>query len=162
MRSREPWCDERVFFEFINKDLPLNCTPVEATKGAACFDLVASHDFAIRKGWVVKVGTNVKFQMPYGWAAFIHPRSGLASKGIQVHNGVIDSDYRKEVFVLMYVASENTFVESYRGSFNSFGSVEFKAGSRIAQIEFRKSDCFSLENYKVEDTDRGGFGSTGV
>ena len=83
--------------------------------------------------------------------ADIRPRSGLALKhGITVLNtpGTIDNSYRKEIGVILH----------------NFGHQDYKItkGDKIAQMLIRPlypSKMEIVEN--IEDTQRGGFGSTG-
>lgn len=90
--------------------------------------------------------------IPHGNYGRVAPRSGLAVKNfIDVGAGVIDSDYRGEVKVLLF----------------NFGSTDFSImpGDRIAQLIIEKYTMTNIE--EVNDLDatsrgEGGFGSTGV
>jgi dUTP pyrophosphatase len=135
--------------------------PVYATEGAACFDLYAATvrdetrgDYLYQGGTII-VGTGLAFEIPHGYMLRIAPRSGLAfAYGVEAFQGVIDSDYRGEVKVLLSgwlgIHSEPLFVEP---------------GDRIAQafvcevprLEFDEAD-------ELTETARGvgGFGSTGA
>ena len=101
----------------------------------------------------VLVHTGLSFEIPEGFAGFIHARSGLATKkGLAPANkvGVIDADYRGEVMV------------SLHNHTNTPQTVE--PGERVAQMviaPFLKAD-FELSE-ELSDTERGegGFGSTG-
>ena len=90
-------------------------------------------------------------EMPVGYYAEIRPRSGLAVKhGIDTLAGVIDSDYRGEVKVVLVNHSDSTFI--------------IKAGDRIAQLVFRKHETPNIMIVdELGDSVRGagGFGSTG-
>ena len=56
------------------------------------------------------VGTGLAFGIPEGNYGRIAPRSGLAAKNsIDVGAGVIDSDYRGEVKVLLFNFSDEDF-----------------------------------------------------
>lgn len=83
--------------------------------------------------------------------ADIRPRSGLALKhGITVLNtpGTIDNSYRKEIGVILYNAGREPYT--------------ITKGDKIAQMLIRPlypSKMEIVEN--IEDTQRGGFGSTG-
>lgn len=83
--------------------------------------------------------------------ADIRPRSGLALKhGITVLNtpGTIDNSYRKEIGVILYNAGHEPYT--------------IKKGDKICQMLIRPlypSKMEIVEN--IEDTQRGGFGSTG-
>ena len=82
----------------------------------------------------------------------IAPRSGLAAKHmIDVGAGVIDSDYRGEVKVLLFNLGEKDF--------------EVNKGDRVAQLIIEKYTITQMTEVKeLDDTVRGagGFGSTGV
>ena len=98
------------------------------------------------------IGTGLAFGIPVGNYGRIAPRSGLAAKNsIDVGAGVIDSDYRGEVKVLLF----------------NFSDTDFKIaeGDRIAQMIIEKYTITALtEVDTLDDTVRGegGFGSTGV
>ena len=82
----------------------------------------------------------------------IAPRSGLAHKNfIDVGAGVIDSDYRGNVGVILFNFGEQDF--------------EVKKGDRIAQLICEKIEYPDLiEEEELAESERGdgGFGSTGV
>jgi dUTP pyrophosphatase len=91
-------------------------------------------------------------EIPDGYYGRIAPRSGWALKyGIDTLAGVIDSDYRGEVGVILY----NTDKEI---PFN------IKMGDRIAQIVFEKYYTFQIQETEILEFSKrgtGGFGSTG-
>jgi len=96
-------------------------------------------------GWKIKV--------PWGFYMLICSRSGLAAKSIFVSNapGVIDSDYRGPILVLLYNGGlENHWVQH---------------NDRIAQMILCKKEEYQLcqGEVNVNETGRGakGFGSTG-
>lgn len=69
------------------------------------------------------IPTGIKIALPEGYLALVLPRSGLAAKeGISVLNtpGLIDSDYRGEIFVNLINFSKKPFLG--------------KRGMRIAQL----------------------------
>ena len=109
----------------------------------------------ILPGWRYLIPTGIIFDIPDDYSIRIHPRSGLAWKnGITVANceGVVDSDYYHETFVMLYNISEKPFTV-----------WEF---DRIAQIEFHTDTYMALKEVDTppeQKTDRaGGFGHTGV
>lgn len=132
--------------------------PAYATSGSAAVDLCARIEegaepiLVIMPGDRVLVPTGIRLAMPPEIAAEVQPRSGLALKhGITVLNtpGLIDSDYRKEVGVIIYNAGDEPFAINH--------------GDRIAQLKFIEYVRASFDFDQVEDdTLRGGFGSTGV
>jgi len=137
--------------------------PRRETEGAAGFDLRAAIELSIQPGCHVKIPTGFAWEIPAGAVGFVCPRSGLAAKhGITVLNGpgIVDSDYRGEVCVLLINHSDVEF------------HVEF--GDRIAQLVVVPLHAAVLggrfvhpivpnEAASLSATDRGsnGFGSTG-
>ncbi len=130
--------------------------PYYATQGSAGADLHASlkQDMIIRQGERVSIPTGIAIELPGPHVvALVFARSGLSSKkGLALSNGVgvVDSDFRGEIKVLMInLGNEDVVVQN---------------GDRIAQIVFTNvyQAVFS-EVKELEDTCRGqgGFGSTG-
>ena len=123
-----------------------------STDGAAGYDLCASQDCIIPAGGKGLVKTGLSISFPTGLYARIAPRSGLALKRfIDVGAGVVDSDYRGEVGVILFNHGEQDF--------------EVKMGDRIAQLILEKIDTPPVEEVQgLEGTVRGsgGFGSTGM
>ena len=98
------------------------------------------------------VGTGIAIEVPKGYDAQIRPRSGLSAKGVGVTLGTIDSDYRGEVLVTMYL-------------FGRDSSFEVRHGDRIAQLVLTKLANLPLvEVEQLSKTERGprGHGSTGT
>lgn len=72
--------------------------------GDAGADLVTTRDLVLPPGERALVGTGIAIALPVGYAAFVHPRSGLAARsGLGVVNapGTIDAGYRGEVQVCL-------------------------------------------------------------
>jgi len=130
--------------------------PKYATEGAACFDLHAVGRAKIWPGHHLALNTGLAFEVPQGYALRIASRSGLAFKnGITVFPGVIDSDYRGEVKVLLFVQSSPLGLND---------CIEIKPGDRIAQAYLEKIEQVEFEEVaELSETERGvgGFGSTG-
>lgn len=127
--------------------------PKYATEGAAGADLVAAIAMPmwILKGERLLIPTGIKIAIPDGYEAQVRPRSGLALKhGITVLNspGTIDSDYRKEIGVILINHSDTDFL--------------INPGDRIAQLVIAPVVQAQFEIGGVDKNDRGGFGSTGV
>ena len=77
--------------------------PVKGSPFAAGFDLHASAAETIPARSQKLISTGLAFGIPVGSYGRIAPRSGLAVKNfIDVGAGVIDSDYRGEVKVLLF------------------------------------------------------------
>jgi dUTP pyrophosphatase len=129
--------------------------PAYATSGSAAMDLVAEigRQQHIIQGSNQLIPTGISIEVPNGYCAKIYARSGIADKrGLAPSNGVgiIDSDYRGQVFVSLANHSEVTqYVEP---------------GERIAQIMIEKVEPFAWAQVdELDETNRGigGFGSTG-
>ena len=139
----------------IKKLQPQAIIPRRATPGATGFDLFAciDGDGVIELGRSpTRVGTGVAIEVPVGYDIQIRPRSGLSSRGIGVTFGTVDSDYRGEVMVTMYLFSPDA-------------TFEVKHGDRIAQMVItRVADLPLVEVEELTSTERGsgGHGSTGV
>ena len=125
--------------------------PMRATDGSAGADICCVEPFSIAPGERVGVSTGLSFEIPQGYYGRVAPRSGLAVRhGIDVLAGVIDSDYRGELIVLLVNFSDTP--------------VEFAAGDRIAQliIEHAVPAEFQWSEHLGETSrSSGGFGSTG-
>ena len=127
--------------------------PAYQTTGAAAVDLTANKDMSIPPLGVAAVPTGIYLALPVGCCADIKPRSGLAIKHhVTVLNapGLIDSDYRGELMVILINHGERYF--------------DIKAGDRIAQMELRKVERFDflqVEELPATERGAGGFGSTG-
>lgn len=132
--------------------------PTRATDGSAGLDLcwdgrVYDTDYLEKsveldlEPWKLRTGLAV--QIPPGYVGIIKERSGLGSKGIQVRGGVIDSDYRGEI-VVMLQASGN-------------GTTTINPGDKIAQLVVVPCLTDFEEVEELTPTERGekGFGSTG-
>ena len=89
----------RVLIVRLDPELPM---PGYAHPGDAGADLHARQDVYLAPGERALVPTGVAIALPAGYAAFVHPRSGLAAKhGITVLNapGTVDAGYRGEILV---------------------------------------------------------------
>jgi dUTP pyrophosphatase len=135
--------------------------PFYATEGAACFDLYAATvsdemrgDY-LYQGSRIVVGTGLSFEIPPGYMMRIAPRSGLAfAHGVEAFQGVIDSDFRGEVKVLLR--------RLYGGHSEP---LLINTGDRIAQAFVCEVPRVEFEEVSdLSDTARsaGGFGSTGM
>ena len=85
----------------LDPDVPL---PVYAHPGDAGCDLVTTEDADVGPGERVVLRTGLALALPDGYAAFVHPRSGLAAHhGVSLVNapGTIDAGYRGEVQVIV-------------------------------------------------------------
>lgn len=129
--------------------------PTRAHPGDAGLDLYALKSAALEPGERASIATGIAVEIPPGHAGLVLPRSGLASRhGISVVNapGLIDSDYRGEVRVLLL----NTDREH---------RFELSAGDRVAQLVVVAVEIAEVvEVPTLSETVRGagGFGSSGT
>lgn len=143
--------DDSVFVKFKGN------RPHQGTSGAAGHDLLASvaEPVTIKPGEWKLIPTGTYLELPTNCAGLVMPRSGLALKcGVTVLNspGLIDSDYRGEVGVILY---------------NSNPADDFIVtdGMRVAQlVVIRVPELVLVAGQNLSDTVRGadGFGSTGT
>lgn len=127
--------------------------PARATEGASGLDLYAClPDGEIALGPdPVRVPTGVAIEFPPGYDAQVRPRSGLSLKGVGVAFGTIDSDYRGEVLITMWV-------------FGSRAEHRVRHGDRIAQLVVTSLAILPVEEVEaLSPSARGasGHGSTG-
>lgn len=129
--------------------------PTKATADAAGHDLYACLDSSLMllPHRTIKIGTGLAFEMPEGYFGAIFGRGHLAvNHGIRPANGVgvIDPDYRGELFISLHNDSEKAYT--------------IHPNDRIAQIVFIPylSDFTFVESPLSEtDRDKENIGSTG-
>lgn len=128
--------------------------PGYAHPGDAGADLVAAADVELAPGQRAVVPTGLAIALPAGYAAFVHPRSGLAaSHGVTIVNapGTVDAGYRGEIKVTML----NT---------DTSQTVRFLRGDRIAQLVIQRVEravFHEVDALPGSARGEGGFGSTG-
>lgn len=128
--------------------------PSYAHPGDAGADLVTTVDVEIPPQGRVTVPTGVAIALPDGYAAFVHPRSGLAAKhGVTIVNapGTVDAGYRGEISVTLL----NTDVTE---------PVRLSRGDRIAQLVIQRVERARFLQAEVlpgSHRGNGGFGSSG-
>jgi dUTP pyrophosphatase len=128
--------------------------PSYAHPGDAGADLVTAEDFILAPGERALVRTGIAIALPAGYAAFVHPRSGLAARhGVTVVNapGTVDAGYRGEIMVNLL----NTDARS---------PVSFRRGDRIAQLVVQRVEYVSFREVDAlpgSARGEGGHGSTG-
>ncbi|MDQ6649651.1 MAG: dUTP diphosphatase [Actinomycetota bacterium] len=128
--------------------------PGYAHPGDAGADLVTTVDAVLQPGQRAVLPTGLAVAVPEGWAAFVHPRSGLAARyGVSLLNapGTIDAGYRGEIKVIVV-------------NLDSDAAVEFRRGDRIAQLvvqQVARAVFTEVASLPASVRDTGGFGSTG-
>jgi dUTP pyrophosphatase len=125
--------------------------PAHASEHAAGADLRAASEVTIAPGEHAAVPTGLHLEIPEGHVGLVWPRSGLAVRhGIDTLAGVIDSDYRGEVRVVLVNHGQEPFA--------------IAAGDRVAQLLVQRVERAAFRAVSaIDDTGRGesGFGSTG-
>ncbi|MFG3442047.1 dUTP diphosphatase [Nonomuraea sp. NPDC047897] len=128
--------------------------PGYAHPGDAGADLHAAEDVELLPGERAVVGTGLAIALPDGYAAFVHPRSGLAARhGVTLVNapGTVDAGYRGEIKVTIINTDAK---EPFR----------VRRGDRVAQLVVQRVErAVFREVERLPDSARGGggFGSTG-
>jgi dUTP pyrophosphatase len=140
-----------VLVQRLDPDLPL---PGYAHPGDAGVDLLSTVDTRIEPGARALVPTGLAVALPDGYAAFVHPRSGLAVKhGLTVANapGTVDAGYRGEIQVALV-------------NLDASEAVDVRRGDRIAQLVVQRVErvrFHEVETLPGSARGDGGFGSTG-
>lgn len=126
--------------------------PTYGSSQAAGLDLYANEHVVLSPKSRVAVNTGIAISIPVGYVGLIWPRSGLAyNNGIDVLAGVIDSDYRGEIKVILLNTDEDQH-------------MFINVGDRIAQLVIQVVEsvrCIEVKSF--DETERGekGFGHTG-
>jgi dUTP pyrophosphatase len=140
-----------VLVQRIDAGVPL---PVYAMPGDAGADIVTAVDITLAPGERAVLPTGIAIALPDGFAAFVHPRSGLAAHaGVGLVNapGTIDSGYRGEIKLIVINHDQTR-------------PVELSRGERVAQLVIQRVEHAQfIEVSELPGSDRGagGHGSTG-
>ena len=146
-----PQSQPDVLIQRLDPGVPL---PSYAHPGDAGADLTTAEDVELGPGERALVRTGIAIALPDGYAAFVHPRSGLAAKhGVTLVNapGTVDAGYRGEIKV--------TLLNTDRDH-----PVSFSRGDRIAQLVIQRVERALFHEVTVlpgSSRGDGGFGSTG-
>ncbi|WP_424211390.1 dUTP diphosphatase [Streptomyces sp. BI20] len=140
-----------VLIRRVDPEVPL---PAYGHPGDAGCDLVTTEAAELAPGERVVLPTGIAIALPDGYAAFVHPRSGLAARcGLALVNapGTVDAGYRGEIKVIVV-------------NLDPRESVRFERFDRIAQLVVQRVE--KVRFHEVTDLPgsaraEGGFGSTG-
>ena len=128
-------------------------TPKKQTDGSAGYDIYCDQAVMMKPESTWLIATGISIAIPHGYVGIIKSRSGLAISGLEVGAGVIDSDYRGEIKVLLRNLSYSSMYTADQGT-------------RIAQLLIVPiaNNAVLKEVDDLNDTARGfgGFGSTDV
>ena len=140
-----------ILIQRLDPDLPL---PAYAHPDDAGADLTSAVDIELAPGQRALVPTGIAVALPDGYAAFVHPRSGLAVRaGVGIVNapGTVDAGYRGEIKVLLINHDPNE-------------SVRLRRGDRIAQLVIQRVEKARFREVELlpgSARGEGGYGSTG-
>jgi len=117
--------------------------PKTMRDGDAAMDFYSYKDYTIKPGQRIIAASGVAIAIPKGYWGNVRDRSGLAAKhGIHTMAGVIDSNYRGEIqIVIINLGSENYNIQK---------------GDRICQMIIEQHERVELEEVKeLDETNRG-------
>lgn len=135
----------------IDSAVPL---PAYAMPGDAGADIVTAVDITLAPGQRAVLPTGIAIALPDGFAAFVHPRSGLAARaGLALVNapGTIDSGYRGEIKVIVI-------------NHDPVEPLTLTRGERVAQLVVQRvehAEFVETVELPVSQRGAGGHGSTG-
>jgi dUTP diphosphatase len=135
----------------LDPELP---APSYAQPGDAGADLRCTTDVVLAPGERAVVGTGVAIAFPWGYAGFVHPRSGLAARtGLSIVNapGTVDAGYRGEILVCLI-------------NLDPRAELRLRRGDRIAQLVVQKVEharFVEVGELPASERGAGGHGSTG-
>ncbi len=141
----------KVLITRLDESIP---APRYAKPGDAGADICTRIDLTIEPGERALAPTGLSIALPDGYAAFVHPRSGLAIKhGVSLVNtpGTVDAAFRGELQIILINHDQRE-------------PISFKKGDRIAQLVIQKverAEFIEVETLPGTDRGSGGFGSTG-
>lgn len=124
--------------------------PRRGSAGSSGYDLYAPDDVVIRAWQIVVVHSGVSLQLPERWECQVRGRSSMGRRGLWVHPGTVDSDYRGVVGATVANIT-NT-------------DQKITKGDRYAQLVFalvEHPDLVLAPLLAPTDRGTGGFGSTG-
>jgi len=133
------------------KDLGYDMYAVVSDNEQYHTDDIGNKLICVEPGQTKLVDLGVKIGFPENYGGFLKERSGLASKGIHIHGGVIDNSYTGLLKAVVYNSTNKNFY--------------VKTGDRICQMVLIPLVHFELEEVDgLEKTERNerGFGSSGV
>jgi dUTP pyrophosphatase len=136
-----------IFFKPLHPDAVF---PSRATPESAGLDLYATQAYSIPSFSVQNIPIGLSAEIPRGYFGKIFDRSSIAMKQVITLGGIIDSDYRGELIVILFNLSSETY--------------HIQKGDRIAQMICSPYIGYSyVETNELSFTQRGtkGFGSSG-
>lgn len=135
----------------LDPDVPLPSYALDDDAGA---DVVTTVDATLAPGERAVLPTGIAVAVPSGYAAFVHPRSGLAARaGLSLVNapGTIDAGYRGEIKVIVV-------------NHDPVHPIMLRRGDRIAQLVLQRverAQFVEVDELPASRRGIGGHGSTG-
>ena len=123
--------------------------PVRKTEGAGGYDIYTTESVQLWLADMHPFKTGIAVEIPQGWVGLIKPRSGLAMARADTLAGVVDSDYRGELKILLINHSEDM--------------LRIEKGERIAQLVIApvvRAEFHPVDTLDETTRGEGGFGST--
>lgn len=112
-------------------------------------DIFAAEAMDLKPGKITKVPTGIGIELPDGYDAVIHCKSGLsANEGLMMANAPIDAGYRGEIHAIIYNTTDHYY--------------HIEAGDKIGQLVIRPVIYAEFVDALGEERRAGGFGSTGI
>jgi dUTP pyrophosphatase len=123
---------------------------IEKIEDGDWLDLRAAETVELEAGNSYKIPLGVEMKLPENYEALILPRSSTFEKYgvIMVCSGLIDNTYRSEWSIVFYATRDAIINKNER-------ICQFRIQQNMSKIDFNVVDS-------LEQTGRGGFGSTGV
>ncbi|MDT4996532.1 MAG: dUTP pyrophosphatase [Pseudonocardiales bacterium] len=128
--------------------------PGYALPGDAGADIATTVDVRLEPGQRAVVPTGLALALPEGFAAFVHPRSGLAARagmGLVNAPGTIDAGYRGEIKLIVV-------------NHDPVNPIVLRRGDRIAQLvvqRVERAEFLEVAALPPSARGSGGHGSTG-
>lgn len=157
----------------INNDLELKY----ATDGSSGIDITLIRDVKYEDFLICEQDDEMPFEsvanipcgfcveIPSGFEGQIRPRSSATKKGINVHFGTIDSDYRGEVYIQASLICPEIAMDICESNADEkVNHLIIKKGTRIAQLVICpvvKCDIEYCSELSMTQRGEGKFGSTG-
>lgn len=110
-------------------------------------DIFAREGLSIGPGTVRCVPCGIGIELPDGYDAVIHCKSGLSSKGIWAANAPVDAGYRGEIHAILFNSTDKPYV--------------IAKGEKIGQLVIRPVIYAEFVDQLNDDRNKNAFGSTG-
>lgn len=110
-------------------------------------DVFATEDVVIEPGKIKAIKTGIGIELPDGYDAVIHCKSGLSRSGLLASNAPIDAGYRGEIHAILFNSTDE-----YKSIFK---------GEKIGQLVVRPVLYPEFVDELGDERNTGAFGSTG-